>query len=460
MPLDDGSSGSSSSSSLESWPRWRQSLYKVPKDELCGSQRDLLRCMELLDTLSTVFDGKHPTPTPTAATPDAPFAVFLAFLEIYHLPIKDRSILILLPRALGHRIMQFLFLVGFGMENYLTANDTAPEPNLQEVVKPCSSPLARAIYKLVPAACFEILEKQDKPSLFMGDEALAAKNLLADAKNLVENEKEMKRLQEMYKTQLTLADLIEMSEFLSAVLIMKAAKDDLKDLTKTPNPQFAARGKASFENILQVLLDDSSLDGTSSSFWFRNSRIYHVFGNLFMDSKEEMDSINKYIKKIIKRNVAIAEKLSPPDPLREAWACFDYALTFGSSSGFNYKEVKGLLDRGHECLAACKAWVPPYFRKIIIEGGDLVEQLLVCAQRVYPNDYKTRKLGMEVLSALQDSEWESITLTDPSPVQQCSACGEESRAMSACSRCKKVYYCNAVCQKKHWKVHKRVCKSE
>jgi len=40
----------------------------------------------------------------------------------------------------------------------------------------------------------------------------------------------------------------------------------------------------------------------------------------------------------------------------------------------------------------------------------------------------------------------------------CAACAEAC-SFNKCGRCKKVHYCNAECQKAHWKEHKPVCKA-
>lgn len=43
----------------------------------------------------------------------------------------------------------------------------------------------------------------------------------------------------------------------------------------------------------------------------------------------------------------------------------------------------------------------------------------------------------------------------------CAGCCSTLGCTKKCSRCKKVYYCNEACQKKHWKeAHKRDCKGE
>jgi hypothetical protein len=43
---------------------------------------------------------------------------------------------------------------------------------------------------------------------------------------------------------------------------------------------------------------------------------------------------------------------------------------------------------------------------------------------------------------------------------QCACCQKQATVtvkLSACSRCKKTYYCSAACQKQDWKQHKKTC---
>jgi hypothetical protein len=43
----------------------------------------------------------------------------------------------------------------------------------------------------------------------------------------------------------------------------------------------------------------------------------------------------------------------------------------------------------------------------------------------------------------------------------CAVCGKEEKGgvrLRACKSCMQVKYCNAVCQKKHWPMHKAACK--
>ncbi|KAG9192651.1 hypothetical protein G6011_11385 [Alternaria panax] len=44
---------------------------------------------------------------------------------------------------------------------------------------------------------------------------------------------------------------------------------------------------------------------------------------------------------------------------------------------------------------------------------------------------------------------------------ECGGCDVSSRlkdeALLACGKCKNHKYCSTLCQKKHWKIHKKVC---
>src|SRR5690242_6727685 len=52
-------------------------------------------------------------------------------------------------------------------------------------------------------------------------------------------------------------------------------------------------------------------------------------------------------------------------------------------------------------------------------------------------------------------------LHDPDVCAECSAGhGHDSTALLQCARCKGRKYCSSDCQKKHWSIHKKVCRSE
>jgi hypothetical protein len=63
------------------------------------------------------------------------------------------------------------------------------------------------------------------------------------------------------------------------------------------------------------------------------------------------------------------------------------------------------------------------------------------------------KVGGESPTALAAAE------TPPAPAQACAGCNKSASVakLSLCSRCKKVAYCSAACQRADWRFHKRVC---
>ena len=44
-------------------------------------------------------------------------------------------------------------------------------------------------------------------------------------------------------------------------------------------------------------------------------------------------------------------------------------------------------------------------------------------------------------------------------VFKCFQCGKHGHKLPKCTQCSQAYYCNADCQRKHWKTHKPVCRA-
>lgn len=44
-------------------------------------------------------------------------------------------------------------------------------------------------------------------------------------------------------------------------------------------------------------------------------------------------------------------------------------------------------------------------------------------------------------------------------VKQCNYCGKQSENVKKCSKCFGVEYCDLICQKNHWKIHRKDCKN-
>jgi hypothetical protein len=62
-----------------------------------------------------------------------------------------------------------------------------------------------------------------------------------------------------------------------------------------------------------------------------------------------------------------------------------------------------------------------------------------------------------------DGVTDSALRAEPDPVRCCSFCklakDSQRRPLKKCARCQSVFYCDRICQKKHWKAHKKECAS-
>lgn len=93
------------------------------------------------------------------------------------------------------------------------------------------------------------------------------------------------------------------------------------------------------------------------------------------------------------------------------------------------------------------------------------ELLLTRAEDVTYADYYLR--ARDLNTSGRTGTWENVTPLPPSkqdiPVRQltalvhCAGCDKYSLTHQRCSGCRKVYYCNAECQHKHWPQHRGDC---
>lgn len=102
------------------------------------------------------------------------------------------------------------------------------------------------------------------------------------------------------------------------------------------------------------------------------------------------------------------------------------------------------------------------------KGADLLRYLLrVNSTKIQPTAWQSKNLPKEeswfasfasplyldyVHSFTPNAEFDAI-----SAVIRCANCNSMQEEMKRCSRCKMVLYCDAICQKAHWKQHKKIC---
>ena len=80
-------------------------------------------------------------------------------------------------------------------------------------------------------------------------------------------------------------------------------------------------------------------------------------------------------------------------------------------------------------------------------------------------DSDSQTLTSKTEQALSASDSHTLTSRrtnmDAKPVtEKCSFCLRKSTDLKKCARCHKAMYCDKLCQEKHWKIHKTLCKSE
>ena len=67
-------------------------------------------------------------------------------------------------------------------------------------------------------------------------------------------------------------------------------------------------------------------------------------------------------------------------------------------------------------------------------------------------------LGVEAMKQNQDSQ-KKVESEKSLETNKCQCCGVSSPDLKKCTRCKSVYYCNKVCQKRDWKErHRNTCR--
>lgn len=131
-----------------------------------------------------------------------------------------------------------------------------------------------------------------------------------------------------------------------------------------------------------------------------------------------------------------------------------------------FPETVELIDLG---LHSYKG-VPDLVRVYEIGTPELIGRKFPELRTEQSKGRKKSMAGHKLLDEEKDNyrKMQDSSLSLPDEQEEVYACGNPEcinvetpeQAFGACARCKLEKYCSVECQKKHWKLHKKVCKPE
>jgi len=113
--------------------------------------------------------------------------------------------------------------------------------------------------------------------------------------------------------------------------------------------------------------------------------------------------------------------------------------------------VRLLLDQRAQLYEKCDKGQTPLDYALNPQYSNDATRALLKAAVLGPSGKAVDARLPSVNEASADSAKES------SDLRSCTACGANLKQAQRCSRCKKVFYCDSACQRKHWPKHKATC---
>lgn len=419
-PSTSKEKAASATPSKKSPSHWREILAAVDESERCTSQKNLARAVKLLDYITSCFNGDQMPPANEACK------IILAELELYHLPIKGRPLLTIAREDINTKLSDYVHVSMKGFKG----EDLVPE-HRSKLTGRAIEELQRALQDLTFIMIVDALPMEN--SNFRADVYKAALKS-AEILDLTINRAwqidgpTVKAFLKEHDSQLTYKDFKEMTRVYTAVLSCKALK-------KEPTEENARKAKAaSVLFFLHLKVEPHS--------WYGSSRMFEILYLLKpFSSFEDLENFESKAFFALERQLEVAEGAEPADPLHVAWASYDSAFFLsGWSEGFEYNRIEHLLKQGNESMAKCKPWLPPYFRKTLVEGVGIIETVLRGARKHYPRDYRHLRLTPYDMMSHEDVQEEmqremlATEFSDPTPEHECAECGQASNDMSFCGR--------------------------
>jgi hypothetical protein len=155
---------------------------------------------------------------------------------------------------------------------------------------------------------------------------------------------------------------------------------------------------------------------------------------------------------VFKSEYDAAKRAIPKDPARIYFACHCLGDTFRFPSkghpqtGTWWKESKAALEASKKFLS------PLYFKAA--NHDLLLMQPYIEGMEIKEEDGEV--MGFKIEHGELERRKPKFVEALEAHCAKCNAFGKET-SLKCCSRCNRVWYCNADCQKADWKQHKKVC---
>lgn len=400
---------------------WQRTLAAVDKEKQCASQRNLARAAELLNYINSCFEGDRTPPLSEASK------IVLANLEILHLPIRHLSLKTLLRSDISRNLADYLAGV---VRDY---NDGERPQHNSGTAGLAIEALQRALRELTFVMLIDDYTPSHPNDYPSAGHYKAALQSAGAASACIERAWKIdgptvKAFLEDHGSQLTDRDFKEMSRVCAVRLSLKA-------LLLQRNDENTLKAKPALDLYFLHLKEEPHS-------WYACSRIMEINFLLRLICHGHVpERYHLKMSKALERQLKVAEAAMPTDPLDVVWACYDLANVMAAlPTGWKYDRLESLQKRGNERMAECKRWLPPYFRKELAHGVDIVEMLLEAAPKQYPRDYRQRMINSITLFASHGAMKDGVICeifditSHLKHLKHCAACQNSGKDMSLCGR--------------------------
>lgn len=356
------------------YPEWRLRLNSIPDLDCCQTQLDLKRSLKLCDHLVGTYASGNPSPPLHI---EAEFQCYLAAVEIEYLSLRGNYIYGTLSEEVFHATMSV------GVMKY--ASSVQELQKISELLSTARPSKCVSLATVMLLFCtFETYNKKTETFAPEGyGQALIPlkQTLLQLRSSSAQFNAELRE----YKSQLSLENMIEMTEFFQAYSYL--AED---------------RHKVARPATISALNDYFNYKKISEKgAWYAWGKSL-LISSLLHDVRG-IDTRLMYTIHDDERYYDIAISSPPLDPFRAAVCGLTRASNKVQSGNWVYTEVEELVAESKGCLAEFKKWMPRYLlQAATMLSLKIADNAMQAARQKYPNAY--RDVRLEEYSTLMGAD--------------------------------------------------------